>query len=39
MSAIVFGKSITCAMIAKRKCRDSEEPRNCEVIEYYKCFR
>ena len=39
MSEIIFGKSITCTMIAKRKCRDSEEPRHCEAIEYIKCFR
>jgi len=39
MSTIIFGVSITCTMIAKRKCRDSEDPKLCEVIEYYRCFR
>ena len=39
MSSILLGRSITCIAIAKRKCRDSEEPRYCEAIEYIKCFR
>jgi len=39
MSAIVFGNSINCIMLAKKRCRDSEEPRYCEAIEYVKCFR
>jgi hypothetical protein len=36
MSEIIFGKSMTCMAIAKRKCRDSESQATCEVI---KCFR
>jgi hypothetical protein len=39
MSTIVFGNSINCIMLAKKKCRDSEDPKHCEVIEYYRCFR
>jgi hypothetical protein len=39
MSSILLGRSITCIAIAKRKCRDSEDPKHCEVIEYYRCFR
>jgi len=39
MSMIVFGKSINCIMLAKKKCSDSEKRETCEAIEYIKCFR
>jgi hypothetical protein len=36
---VVFGRSLLCIAIAKRKCRDSEKQETCEAIEYYRCFR
>jgi hypothetical protein len=39
MSNILFGRSITCIAIAKRKCRGSERRETCEAMEYIKCFR
>jgi len=39
MGSILFGRSIMCIAIAKRKCRDSEDQQRCESIEYQKCFR
>jgi len=37
--SVVLGRSLLCIVIARKKCRVSEDSKLCEVIEYYRCFR